>query len=87
MVRYQLYNDYASIKTEWGYFAEIFIDGEVHQFDICEECYAKWLSTFKYAPTGFGKSFFDKDYLWEDDKVEINEQEEFEEWKENFRIE
>lgn len=29
----------------WGYFSEK--DGQVHSFDICENCYDEWVKTFK----------------------------------------
>lgn len=31
--------------VEWDYFSEK--DGEVHRFDLCEECYDKFVKTFK----------------------------------------
>lgn len=34
-----------SANIDWGYFSEK--DGEVHQIDICENCYDEWISTFK----------------------------------------
>ncbi len=34
-----------SLNVDWGYFSEK--DGEVHEIDICEECYDKWISQFK----------------------------------------
>lgn len=33
-----------SIQADWGYFSEK--DGEVHVFDICENCYDKWIESF-----------------------------------------
>lgn len=32
-------------ELEWGYFSNK--DGEIHAFDLCEECYDKWIATFK----------------------------------------
>lgn len=34
-----------SVQADWGYFSEK--DGEIHRFDICEQCYEKWVSQFK----------------------------------------
>lgn len=34
-----------SVQAVWGYFSEK--DGEIHKFDICEECYEKWINQFK----------------------------------------
>lgn len=31
-------------RVQWGYFSGK--DGEVHTFDLCEECYDKWISGF-----------------------------------------
>lgn len=33
------------ISHDFGYFSEK--DGETHQFDLCEECYAKIIAGFK----------------------------------------
>lgn len=33
------------VQAEWGYFSKK--DGEVHSFDICEDCYDKWITGFK----------------------------------------
>ncbi|MGI6010814.1 MAG: hypothetical protein ACOX8H_04850 [Ruminococcus sp.] len=33
------------IGISWGYFSEM--DGEDHSFDLCEECYKKWIAAFK----------------------------------------
>lgn len=35
----------AQITIYWDYFSEK--DGEIHRFDICEECYGKLISEFK----------------------------------------
>ena len=32
-------------RIRWEYFSQK--DGECHQFDICEECYDKWIRTFQ----------------------------------------
>ena len=68
------------IKKEWGYFSEIFKDEENHKFDLCEECYAEIISSFKIAPEGFGYNAYSFDKAIE----EISEQELFEEWKKNY---
>ena len=34
-----------SAEYSWGYFSEK--DGETHSFDLCEECYVKWIGGFK----------------------------------------
>lgn len=34
-----------SIRQPWGYFSEK--DGQVHSFDLCEECYDRITSKFK----------------------------------------
>lgn len=34
-----------SVTYEWDYFSEK--DGEIHQFDLCEECYDALLAQFK----------------------------------------
>ena len=36
----------ARIYAEWGYFSEK--DGETHGFDVCEDCYDRIISQFKY---------------------------------------
>ena len=34
-----------SIKYQFGYFSKK--DGQVHEFDMCEECYDKMIAEFK----------------------------------------
>ena len=34
-----------SAEYSWGYFSEK--DGETHSFDLCVECYDKWIGGFK----------------------------------------
>lgn len=34
-----------SVQADWGYFSDK--DGEIHRFDICEQCYEEWISQFK----------------------------------------
>ena len=36
--------DMLSVQKRWGYFSNK--DNEVHEFDLCEECYDKWIATF-----------------------------------------
>lgn len=36
--------DVLSVEKRWGFFSEK--DNEVHKFDLCEECYDEWVSTF-----------------------------------------
>lgn len=33
------------VNADWGYFSQK--DGEVHRFDICEQCYNQWIASFK----------------------------------------
>lgn len=35
----------------FGYCAQEFDDGEVHEVDVCEPCYKKWVGVFKIPPT------------------------------------
>ena len=37
--------DFLEIKKYWGYFSEK--DGEIHSFDICEDCYNQFINSFK----------------------------------------
>lgn len=37
--------DMFEAKKEWGYFSKY--DLEVHQFNMCEECYDKFIASFK----------------------------------------
>lgn len=36
--------DVLSVEKRWGYFSSK--DNEVHGFDLCEECYDRWIETF-----------------------------------------
>ena len=36
--------DVLSVQKRWGYFSNK--DNDVHEFDLCEECYDKWIETF-----------------------------------------
>lgn len=36
--------DTLSVQKRWGYFSNK--DNIVHEFDLCEECYDKWIKTF-----------------------------------------
>ncbi len=42
------YLDYLHIQKQWGYDSPY--DGETHEMDICPDCYAKWIQTFKIPP-------------------------------------
>ena len=37
--------DVLSVDKRWGYFSDK--DNEVHQFDLCEECYDEMVSMFQ----------------------------------------
>ena len=37
--------DYLHVSKTWGYFSNY--DEEVHEFDICQECYENFIKTFK----------------------------------------
>lgn len=37
--------DALSVEKRWGYFSEK--DNEVHQFDLCEECYDEMVASFQ----------------------------------------
>lgn len=39
-----LEEDVLSVQKRWGYFSKK--DNDVHEFDLCEECYDKWIATF-----------------------------------------
>ena len=36
--------DMLSVQKRWGYFSNK--DNDVHEFDLCEECYDKRIATF-----------------------------------------
>ena len=38
-----------SVEKCWGYFSEK--DGEIHELDLCEECYNKLIKQFKIPVT------------------------------------
>ncbi len=40
--------DFLHIRKQWGYFSKR--DGIIHEFDVCEECYDKWLENFAIPP-------------------------------------
>lgn len=44
----QPYPEYVSIRKEWGYNSPY--DGEVHEIDLCQDCYQKWIRTFRFSP-------------------------------------
>ena len=35
-----------TVEKRWGYFSHK--DGELHRFDICEECYDTWIASFRF---------------------------------------
>lgn len=41
--------DMLSVEKSWGYFSEK--DGEVHSFELCEECYDKLVKGFAFPPS------------------------------------
>ncbi len=44
-----------SVEVQWGYFSEK--DGELHRFDLCEECYDRLTESFAIPP--------EKQQVWE----------------------
>lgn len=40
-----LQGDVLTVEKRWNYFSEK--DNEVHRFDICEECYDKFVQSFQ----------------------------------------
>lgn len=40
--------EFLHIHKQWGYFSGK--DGIIHEFDICEECYDRWLENFVIPP-------------------------------------
>lgn len=44
-----VWEDHLAIEKSWGYGSSY--DGEIHRFDICENCYNDWIKTFAAAPT------------------------------------
>ncbi len=39
--------DVLSVQKRWGYFSKK--DNEVHEFDLCEDCYDEWIKTFSIS--------------------------------------
>ncbi len=39
------FSDFLEINKQWGYFSDS--DGETHSFDICQDCYNEFISSFK----------------------------------------
>lgn len=37
--------DYLKITKEWGYFSKK--DLEIHEFNLCEDCYDAWIQSFQ----------------------------------------
>lgn len=42
------YRDYVSIHKDWGYDSPF--DGEVHDIDLCADCYEAWIRNFRIDP-------------------------------------
>lgn len=40
-----IYIDHLIVTKKWGYFSNK--DLSIHSFTMCEECYDKWIKTFK----------------------------------------
>lgn len=40
--------DWFAADKEWGFFSDK--DGQIHSFDLCEECYNQLVSGLKIAP-------------------------------------
>lgn len=38
-----------NVRHQFGYFSKR--DGEIHEFDLCEECYLKIIEEFQIKPT------------------------------------
>lgn len=43
------YKDFLNIYKAWGYNSNY--DSEHHEFEICENCYKSFISSFKIAPS------------------------------------
>ena len=43
-----LEKEFLHVRKQWGYFSNK--DGIIHEFDVCEECYDKWLENFVIPP-------------------------------------
>lgn len=41
--------DYLRIEKEWGYFSDK--DREIHEIQLCEECYDRWIKGFRVPVT------------------------------------
>ncbi len=46
-------SEYITLDPEFGYFSEIFGDGDKHESHICEWCYLDFIRTFKVQTNGF----------------------------------
>lgn len=47
--KYGYTSDYLSVNKRWGYNSSF--DNENHSFDICENCYKKFIDNFKIQIT------------------------------------
>ena len=43
-----LEKEFLHVRKQWGYFSNK--DGIIHEFDVCEECYDRWLENFVIPP-------------------------------------
>ena len=46
----KLAEELLTVEKRWGYFSHK--DGELHRFDICEECYDTWIASFQIPVYG-----------------------------------
>jgi ribosomal-protein-alanine N-acetyltransferase len=44
---HQYFQDHLHVEKQWEYHSKK--DGKKHEFDICEECYDKWIKSFKIS--------------------------------------
>lgn len=41
--------DYLHVEKEWGYFSKK--DGQIQEFDLCEDCYDAWIKSLQIPVT------------------------------------
>jgi hypothetical protein len=44
------FEDYLSVSKKWGYHSPM--DGDLHEFDLCIDCYNEWVKGFQIPPDG-----------------------------------
>jgi hypothetical protein len=44
------FEDYLSVSKKWGYHSPM--DGDLHEIDLCIDCYTKWVQGFQIPPEG-----------------------------------